>query len=321
VIILKLGDIYENAIKIGMKNDPRGYDEVLKRLEQKKKEFDELSEEKKEEFDQESLKNPYGDSRLLHGNTEREIKTILTGIDVDVGEMVLADRLREKGLSEILVLAHHPTSVGLTGLYEVMDLQNDMLASIGVPINVAEGIMGERIAEVQRGILPINSNRALDAARLLDIPLMCCHTPADNCAQKFVEMEIEKANPQTVEDVIKLLKKIPEYNESMKRKAGPELIAGTEKNQAGKVIVGFTGGTSGSEKEYEKLSQAGVGTIITMHMRENHLKEAKKHHLNVIIAGHILSDSLGMNILLDEFEKNGIKIEAFSGLFRVSRIT
>ena len=49
MINLKLGDIYENAIKIGMKNDPRGYDEVLERLEQNKKEFNELSDEKKEE--------------------------------------------------------------------------------------------------------------------------------------------------------------------------------------------------------------------------------------------------------------------------------
>ncbi|MFX0112930.1 MAG: NGG1p interacting factor NIF3 [Candidatus Hodarchaeota archaeon] len=319
-MILKLGEIYQKAIEIGMNNDPRGQDEVFKRLEKKKKEFEELSDEKKMEFDQEGLKNPYADSRLLHGDADQEIQTILTGVDIDVGEILLTDRLREKGLSDVLVLAHHPTSVGLSGLYEVMDLQNDMLASVGVPVTVAEALMGERMSEVQRGVLPINHNRALDAARLLDIPLMCCHTPADNCAQKFVEAEIEKANPETVADVIKLLKMIPEYQESMKRKTGPEIIAGAEKNRAGKVIVEFTGGTSGSNKIYEKLSQAGVGTIVTMHMREDHLKEAKKHHINVIIASHILSDSLGMNILLDEFEKMGIKIKTFSGLFRVSRV-
>ena len=71
---------------------------------------------------------------------------------------------------------------------------------------------------------------------------------------------------------------------------------------------------------YEKLSQAGVGTIIGMHMSEDHKKQAEKHHINAIIAGHISSDSLGMNLLLDELEKQGIEIVACSGLMRVSRI-
>jgi putative NIF3 family GTP cyclohydrolase 1 type 2 len=318
VITMKLGDIYRSSIEIGMENDPRGYDEVLERLNEKKKKFEGLTEEKKEEFDQESLSNPYADTRLLYGDTEREIEAILTGIDVDVGEILLADRLREKGLSNVLVLAHHPTSTGLTGLYEVMDLQNDMLASFGVPINVAEKLMKDRIEEVQRGLLSSNNNRALDAARLLDIPLMCCHTPADNCANKFVQRKITQANPRTVQDVLRVLKEMPEYQESMKRKTGPELIVGKNTDRAGKVIVEFTGGTSGSGRVYEKLSQAGVGTIVTMHMKEDHRKLAKDHHLNAIIASHICSDSLGMNIILDEFEKK-IKIESFSGFYRVSR--
>jgi putative NIF3 family GTP cyclohydrolase 1 type 2 len=319
VIILKLGDIYRSSIEIGMKNDPRGYDEVIERLNEKKREFEGLTEEEKKEFDQESLSNPYADTRLLYGDTEREIDTILTGIDVDVGEILLADRLREKGLSNILVLAHHPTSTGLTGLYEVMDLQNDMLASFGVPINVAEKLMKDRIEEVQRGLLSSNNNRALDAARLLDVSLICCHTPADNCANQFVQRKIDQAKPKTVKDVIRILKEIPEYQESMRRKTGPEIIVGKSKDQAGKVVVEFTGGTSGSGKLYEKLSQAGVGTIVTMHMKEDHLKEAKAHHLNVIIASHICSDSLGMNVILDEFEKKQVKIESFSGFYRVSR--
>ena len=40
-----------------------------------------------------------------------------------------------------------------------------------------------------------------------------------------------------------------------------------------------------------------VGTVIGMHMREEHCKIAEQHHMNVVIAGHISSDSIGMNIL------------------------
>jgi hypothetical protein len=47
---------------------------------------------------------------------------------------------------------------------------------------------------------------------------------------------------------------------------------------------------------------------------------AEKNHVNVVIAGHIASDSVGMNIILDEFEKRGVDIVPCSGLIRVSRV-
>ena len=34
-----------------------------------------------------------------------------------------------------------------------------------------------------------------------------------------------------------------------------------------------------------------------MHISEEHRKEAEKSHLNVVVAGHISSDNLGLNLL------------------------
>jgi putative NIF3 family GTP cyclohydrolase 1 type 2 len=56
-----------------------------------------------------------------------------------------------------------------------------------------------------------------------------------------------------------------------------------------------------------------------MHMSEPHRLEAEKHHINVIVAGHMASDSLGVNLFLDELEKKGIKVVPMSGLIRVKR--
>ena len=78
--------------------------------------------------------------------------------------------------------------------------------------------------------------------------------------------------------------------------------------------------TSQSQDIYEKLSQAGIGTIIGMHISEEHRKEAEKAHINVIIAGHIPSDSLGVNLFLDTLVKKGIQVIPCSGLIRVRRI-
>ncbi len=64
------------------------------------------------------------------------------------------------------------------------------------------------------------------------------------------------------------------------------------------------------------MSNAGVGTIVDMHLAEEHRKQAEKAHINVVIAGHISSDSVGMNVVLDEVEKGGIKITPWGGLIR-----
>jgi len=85
------------------------------------------------------------------------------------------------------------------------------------------------------------------------------------------------------------------------------------------VVTEFTGGTSGSKDIYEKMSQYGIGTVIGMHMSEEHRKEAEKFHINVVIAGHMASDSLGLNLFLDKLEKKGVKVVAVSGLIRVKR--
>ena len=116
------------------------------------------------------------------------------------------------------------------------------------------------------------------------------------------------------------LLEIPEYREATKKGSGPCLFTGSEDSHAGKIIfTEITGGTEGSPKIYDQLAKAGVGTVISMHQSEEHKKEAEKAHINVVIAGHISSDSIGMNLFLDELEKRGIEIIPCSGLIRISR--
>lgn len=316
---MKLKDIYEIAVKYGMENDPRGKKEVEKLLKRGKKAFESMKEDEKNEFDREKLKNPYGDTRILFGDANREVTTILAGIDIEVGEILMADRLRERGKKIDLVLAHHPEGKALIGLYEVMSMQSDILEIFGVPINVAEGIMASRISEVKRGLLPLNHNKAVDAARIFDIPFMCAHTPADNMVTTFLQKAIDKKNPETVGEIIELLKEIPEYQEAVQLGAGPTIVVGDKERRAGKVFVDMTGGTGGSDDAFAKLSQAGVGTIVGMHIGEKHRKEAEKNHINVIIAGHMASDSLGMNLIIDQYSKQGVQVITCSGLTRFSR--
>jgi len=320
--MMTLGQIYQKAIEMGIHADPRGVIGVTKLLSRRKKEYEELSKSKKAEYDLEDLKNPYSDSRILIGNLSQKVDKIMAGIDLTSGEVVLADRLNQKGEGIDLLIAHHPVGGPLAALHEVMDVQADLMANYGVPINIAEGLMRDRIGEVQRIFSPRNHNQAVDAARLLGLSIMCTHTITDNLIYNFLEKLFQKKSVDTVGDVVGLLKEIPEYKEAMKGKAGPMIFAGHEKNRAGKVApIEITGGTEASHLVYEKLAIAGVGTIVGMHASEEHRKEAVKFHINLVIAGHMSSDSLGMNLLLDEFEKNGVSVIACSGLIRVKRFS
>lgn len=301
---------------MGVESDFRGRDGVIKFLERKKKKYEALSEKAKADFDLESLTNPYLDTRIHNISEDKEIKKVMAGIDIDTGELLLT-----KQIGADLVIGHHPIGRALANLADAMELQSDVLNYYGVPINIAEKLMSVRISEVARGVNASNHNKVIDASRLLGINLINMHTPADNLVANYLKTIIEKENPERVEDLIDLLKKIPEYKEASKINAGPKIFSGSGESRCGKIVLTeITGGTEGSPKLYEKMAQAGIGTVVGMHMSEEHKKEAEAANLNVVIAGHISSDSLGMNLFLDELEKRGIEVAPFSGLIRIKRV-
>jgi len=315
---MKTPEIFDLATQIGIDNDPRGRKRVGEELEKHERDYKELPEKKKKEYDLEKLTNPYADSGM-HFVDSREINRILAGIDIEPAEILLANQLAEQGRRIDLVIGHHPMGKALATLSEVMEMQADIWADQGIPENIAEGILQDRMAQVTRRVAPENHSRPVDAAKLLNIPLINIHTPADNCVWKYLDNYIKEKAPRTVGDIVESLKEIPEYFEATKLNAGPVVFAGNERSRSGKIVIDMTGGTSASEKIYEKLSQFGIGTIVTMHMAEQSREEAVKHFINVVIAGHYASDSLGMNLILDGIEKRGIEIIPCSGLIRHSR--
>lgn len=317
---MTLQQIYNLAIEMGTGADLRGVKSVEKHLKRIKEKYAKFSKEEKSEFDEEKLKNPYSDTRVLCGDLNKQIKRIMVGIDVDAGELMVAKYLSDNGKSIDLYISHHPTGKALASLDEVMHLQAEVLENYGVPINIAESLLKMRISEVARGISPINHNKAAMAAKNLGIALMCVHTPADNLVASYLKKIVEKEKPEFVGDLVDVLKKIPEYSLAQKEAAGVKIFSGAKENHCGKIaLTEITGGTEGSAKIYEKLANAGIGTVVGMHMSEEHKKEAEASHVNVVIAGHISSDSLGMNLFLDELEKKGIEIIPASGLIRVKR--
>ena len=115
-------EIYDLAVKMGIENDLRGKQNVLKNLERVREKFKRMKKDKKEVYDLEKLENPYSDSRILNESKKtKKIKKVLVGVDIEGDELLLADKL---GID--LVIGHHPRGKGLANLSDVMHLQAEV---------------------------------------------------------------------------------------------------------------------------------------------------------------------------------------------------
>lgn len=289
---MRLSRFYSKVLEYGKDKDPRNKKSAIK---------------------------SYSDTAILNGDLSLDVKKLLVGIDIDVSELLLADRLREKdGLD--LVLSHHPSGSAYAGLPSVMQLQVDLLRRVGICESAAKNLVDDRQQEVIRRILPSNHTRTVDAAKVLGIAFMCVHTPADNHASSFVEGLLKRSKPRRLCDIVDILLSVPEYKYAASVLAGPRIILGNPNRKVGKVFVEMTGGTEGPRDVYEKLYKAGVRTLVSMHLSEEHFKKVTDADLNVVVAGHISSDTLGLNLLLDRIEKDEkFLITSCSGFSRIRR--
>lgn len=319
---MKLKQLFARAVELGIEADPRGKDGIKRLLKKQKDRYDKLEGKEKEFFDTERLWNPYGDSRIINGNGDEEVRTLMVGIDMETSEMLLADRMREKGERIDAIMIHHPEGRALADLEQVMPVQVEVLTQVGVPVNHSEAQLRPRMDRIRRAIHADNLFRTERAAELLGFPAFCCHTVSDNLAWGFMEKNICKKQFDCLDDLLNALRDIPEFNAYAKRSNQPLIVNGSGSGRTGKIVASeFTGGTNGPEEFLEEQSRAGVGTILSMHVTEKTLEEAKKHHVNMVQCSHMASDSLGINLLLDKLSKDikGFDVLPAAGFIRVKR--
>lgn len=319
---MKLKTMFRRSIEIGIEADPRGKKYIEKLLKKQKDKFKKLDDKEKEFFDEERTWNPFSDSRILWGTGEEDITHLMVGIDIEVQEMLLADRLREKGKKIDAILIHHPEGRALADLEKVMPLQVDLLMNLGVPVNHAEAQLRPRMDKIWRAIHADNLFRTERTAELLGIPCFGSHTVTDNLVWRFMEKHICAKQFDDLDAIIKAIREIPEYKYYAKKGNPPIIVNGSGSGRPGKIVATeFTGGTNGPEEFLAEQSKAGVGTILSMHVTEKTLEEAKKHHVNMIQCSHMASDALGVNLLLDKLQKEEKRLQILevSGFIRVKR--
>lgn len=241
-----------------------------------------------------------------------DIRKILFGIDMETQELLLG-----KELGVDLVIGHHPhTGEQEIYFHKVLEVQIDKMMSFGIPINRAQKALKSKMNSIERNSHVKNYDRLQSAAKLLHMPYMNIHLPIDRITEKFVQNHIDKAlegRPKaTLKDVMNCLMEIEEYQ---KTPAGPVIRVGSERDYAGKIAVLMAGGTNGGAEVFKAYFEAGVGTIICMHIPDDVREAVEKQNIgNVIVAGHMASDSIGLNIFIKTLRDRGLEVITMSGI-------
>lgn len=242
----------------------------------------------------------------------KDIKKVAFGVDMETAELLVA---RELGVDA--VISHHPVAGSpKINLYKVMENQIERMVNAGVPINKAQKALKARMEEVDRGAHVTNYDRVTSAARALNVPLVAIHSPADligeRAIQAYLDQTLEDKPRATLKDVVNALLELPEYSKAV---AGPVIRVGGENDYAGRVYVTMAGGTNGGSAVYKAYFEAGVGTLVVMHTPENVIKAVKEQNIgNVIVAGHMASDSVGINRVIKALESRGLQVVRLSGV-------
>ncbi len=253
------------------------------------------------------------DSGIVYDN-EKEVKRVLAGIDMDTTMLMLA-----KQLGFDCVAQHHPNGIIHPDGTELFCRDHlKKLMECGVPINEAQRLAYDGKTKRNHTKHSRNRTQMRDVAKLLDISDVAYHTPADMLAERTVQAKMDalsERNPRcTVQDVIDELLTIREYSEALEDQK-PEVWVGSKDSFAGRIYVEMYGVGAPTLDEYIACSNAGVGTFICMHATPEVVDGMKKHNKsNIIVAGHMASDSLGFNKILEAWEAKGVEVVRISGI-------
>lgn len=235
-----------------------------------------------------------------------DVRKVLVGVDLEGTEVLLA-----KELGCDAVISHHPhAGSAVVNFHTVMLCQIDKMVEFGVPINKAQKMLKKRMVQIDLNHHVANHDRANSAARLLGLGYMNVHMPADIITEKFLQGYLDSwfsERPKAIlKELVEALNVLPEYAASLVK---PVIRVGGDNDYSGKVAVLMAGGTGGGPEVFKAYFEAGVGTIVCMHVAEDVKKAVEEQGIgNVVVAGHMPSDSIGINRLIAAWRSAGLEV-------------
>ncbi len=244
-----------------------------------------------------------------------KMKRVLFGIDIDLADVMFAKQLGYDG-----VIGHHP--IGLTtrtNFFEVMNRQKMLMREIGASEDEAEEALKERREEIELGGRGANYDRNITAFRMLGLPVMNLHIVIDiiseNTARGRIYPKFPEGNRKTVGDLVDAFMQFDEYKISPVK---PKIVIGDPDNPCGTPIIAFANGTFGGPDVLRTYWKYGRDTAVYMHVPPKDVVKLREEadSKNLILAGHMASDSIGINIFIDALIERGVQVDTFNGVVR-----
>ena len=247
----------------------------------------------------------------------KNVRRALFGIDVEAADLWIA---KEKAYD--VVIAHHPTGGSATlDFPKVLVKHADILARHGVPRPVADAAVREMQEDREQRAHAENYDRLPSIARLIGIGLMCIHNPCDEIGRRVMDETLRaklKPNPR-VRDAIDTLYTIPEFQAAKTRIA---VRMGKIDSPLGKWAVHHGAGTNGGLPVARAAFEHGIDTVFYIHIDAGALRRlwelfGREGSKNLVVTGHVASDSIGINTLVRELRARGLRIDTYSGIVDV----
>jgi len=240
----------------------------------------------------------------------KEINRVVFSIDPEPSILLLA-----KELNYDLVISHHYTSACVEA-WRVFLKHVDQMVAHGVPRDVAENVVKNKVLSLKITGHARNYDLVDSIARTIKMPFMNIHNPLDEIGRKIMQDTIDKyikgRKNVKVKDVINALYTLKEFQHA-KTKILVEV--GSEENIVNKVVVSHGALTNGGYEVASTYFKYGIDTVVYIHISPLDLLKLKEDNAgNLIISGHIASDSVGINPFLDRLEKEGLEVLRIGGV-------
>lgn len=246
-----------------------------------------------------------------------DVRRVLFGIDVDPADLLFA---KEKGYD--LVIAHHPTGgSAVLDFPKVLSKHADILVRHGVPKAAALDAVRELQEEREPRAHAENYDHLPSLARLIGIGLMCIHNPCDEIGRRVMDETLRARLPPKprVQDAIEALQSLPEFQAAKTRIVQR---MGKPENPLGKWAVHHGAGTNGGLPVARAAFDHGIDTVFYIHIDAGVLRRlgevyGREGAKNLVVSGHLASDSIGINVLVRELRARGIRVDTYSGIIDV----
>ncbi|MHA2500920.1 MAG: hypothetical protein ACXAEL_15225 [Candidatus Hodarchaeales archaeon] len=241
-----------------------------------------------------------------------DISKILYGIDIGTAELLYA-----KKNDFDCVIAHHP--LGCVEAWRVFLWHIPQLESKGVPSEEAQEIVQQKASSLKFGFHARNYDAVPSFARQLGLPFLNIHSPSDELGRRMIQgaiddLQKEKGDVELKEIGPYLKRKFKEFE---KAQTQVEIAKGKDNDRLGQFIFSHGALTNGGFELAETYYRYGVDTVIYIHISPTDLNRISAlEDGQLIITGHLVSDSVGINPFLDRLSHKKCEITPIGGLIR-----